>query len=44
MVKPLNNNVKHDQNYPTARKIRRSCSREMFRTRKSSGSILHPSW
>ncbi|MCU6796246.1 dehydrogenase [Paenibacillus sp. WQ 127069] len=42
MVKPLNNNVKHDQDYPTARKIRRSCSREMFRTRKKLGQYITP--
>jgi hypothetical protein len=27
-------NLKHKQNYPTARKIRRSCNKELYRTMK----------
>ncbi|SFL68219.1 toxin CptA [Paenibacillus sp. 1_12] len=42
MVNSLNNNVKHNQDYPTARKIRRSCSREMFRARKKLGQWIAP--
>lgn len=34
--------VKHDQNYPSARKIRRSCTREMYRARKKIGKWIAP--
>jgi hypothetical protein len=37
-----NKNVKHNQEYPTARKIRRSCSREMYRTRKKLDRWIAP--
>ncbi|NHN33046.1 dehydrogenase [Paenibacillus agricola] len=42
MPNPGSHNVKHDQEYPTARKIRRSCSRELFRTRKKLGQWIAP--
>ncbi len=41
---PMNpaNKVKHDQSYPTARKIRRACSREMYRARKKIDKWISP--
>ncbi|WP_028550091.1 hypothetical protein [Paenibacillus sp. UNC451MF] len=36
------NKVKHDQSYPTARKIRRACSREMYRARKKIDKWISP--
>jgi hypothetical protein len=42
MVNQGSNNVKHNQEYPTARKIRRSCNREMFRTRKRLEQWIAP--
>ncbi|PZE20704.1 dehydrogenase [Paenibacillus xerothermodurans] len=39
---PLNKEAKHKQQLPTARKIRRSCSRELYRTRKKLNKWISP--
>ncbi|NOU96578.1 dehydrogenase [Paenibacillus sp. LMG 31456] len=41
-MNPMNNNMKHKQELPTARKIRRSCSRELYRTRKKINKWIAP--
>ncbi|TDF94090.1 dehydrogenase [Paenibacillus piri] len=41
-MNPTNNNVKHNQSLPTARKIRRSCSRELYRARKKLNRWIAP--
>jgi len=41
-MNPVNNKVKHEQSLPTARKIRRACSRELYRTRKKLNRWIPP--
>ncbi|MCS7464753.1 dehydrogenase [Paenibacillus doosanensis] len=36
------NQVKHNQSYPTARKIRRACVKELYRARKKIGKWIAP--
>lgn len=36
------NKMKHDQSLPSARQIRRTCSRELYRARKKMGGYITP--
>lgn len=40
MNKPANHASKHTSNLPTPRKIRRACSRELYRTVKRLGAYI----